>query len=198
MSKHCYSLRKLTLERTETGARLSAIFGFPAALMRHRALACRSPEVLSARSQNSLEVLTASGRAMSNEFGPQRSSKELRNSLPISPEVVDTPQLYEFGPFRLKSAERKLMRGNEMVTLTPKAFDTLLLLVRNSGHLMEKDDLISTLWPNTFVEEGSLSNNIFLLRKALGEDPAFIETVPRRGYRFVGAVRQFPGATTNT
>jgi DNA-binding winged helix-turn-helix (wHTH) protein/Tol biopolymer transport system component len=133
---------------------------------------------------------------MSNEFGPQRSSKDLRNSLPVSPEVVDrdTPQLYEFGPFRLEPAERKLMRGTEMVTLTPKAFDTLLLLVRNSGHLLEKDDLIATLWPDTFVEEGSLSNNIFLLRKALGEDPAFIETVPKRGYRFVGAVRQLPHA----
>jgi len=67
-------------------------------------------------------------------------------------------------------------------------------LVRNSGHLLEKDELISMLWPETFVEEGSLSNNIFLLRKALGENPAFIETVPRRGYRFVGAVRQFPPA----
>jgi TolB-like protein/Flp pilus assembly protein TadD len=63
---------------------------------------------------------------------------------------------------------------------------------------MEKDDLIRKLWPDSFVEEGSLSNNIFLLRKALGEDPAFIETVPRRGYRFVGAVRQLPGATTST
>ena len=80
--------------------------------------------------------------------------------------------------------------------LTPKAFETLLLLVRNSGHLLEKDEFISALWPDTVVEEGSLSNNIFVLRKALGEDPAFIETVPRRGYRFVGAVRQFPGATT--
>src|SRR4029077_17972630 len=60
--------------------------------------------------------------------------------------------------------------------------------------LLEKDDLIATLWPDTFVEEGSLSNNIFLLRKALGEDPAFIETVPKRGYRFVGAVRQLPHA----
>ena len=133
---------------------------------------------------------------MSNELGPQRSSKDLRNSRPVSPETLDRdpPQLYEFGPFRLEPAERKLMRGTEMVTLTPKAFDTLLLLVRNSGHLLEKDDLISTLWPDTFVEEGSLSNNIFLLRKVLGEDPAFIETVPKRGYRFVGAVRQLPGA----
>jgi eukaryotic-like serine/threonine-protein kinase len=137
---------------------------------------------------------------MSNELGPQLGSKDFRKSLSASPEVVerDTPQLYEFGPFRLEPAERKLMRGNEMVTLTPKAFDTLLLLVRNSGHLLEKEDLISTLWPDTFVEEGSLSNNIFLLRKILGEDPAFIETVPKRGYRFVGAVRQLPRAASQS
>jgi TolB-like protein/DNA-binding winged helix-turn-helix (wHTH) protein/Tfp pilus assembly protein PilF len=119
-----------------------------------------------------------------------------------SPSVVketpsqQTPRLYEFGPFRLDPAERKLLRGDEVVALTPKAFETLLLLVRNSGHLLEKNELIRLLWPNTFVEEGSLSNNIFLLRKALGEDPAFIETVPRRGYRFIGAVRQFPAAPT--
>ena len=101
-------------------------------------------------------------------------------------------RFYEFGPFRLDPAERTLWRGNEIVPLTPKAFDTLHLLVRNSGHLLEKDELLRALWPDTFVEEGSLSNNIFLLRKALGEDPAFIETVPRRGYRFVGAVVQLP------
>jgi TolB-like protein len=67
-------------------------------------------------------------------------------------------------------------------------------LVRNGGRVLEKDELIGMLWPDTFVEEGSLSNHIFLLRKALGEDPTFIETVPRRGYRFVGAVRRFPHA----
>jgi TolB-like protein/DNA-binding winged helix-turn-helix (wHTH) protein/Tfp pilus assembly protein PilF len=104
-------------------------------------------------------------------------------------------RLYEFGPFRLDPAERKLLRGDEIVALTPKAFDTLHLLVRNGGRVLEKDELIRMLWPDTFVEEGSLSNHIFLLRKALGEEPAFIETVPRRGYRFVGAVRQFPRAT---
>jgi DNA-binding winged helix-turn-helix (wHTH) protein/Tol biopolymer transport system component len=108
----------------------------------------------------------------------------------------DTPRLYEFGPFRLDPAERKLWRDNEIVALTPRAFDTLCLLVRNSGRLLEKDDLISMLWPDTFVEEGSLTNHIFLLRKALGEDPAFIETVPRRGYRFVGAVRQLRRAAS--
>ena len=136
---------------------------------------------------------------MADELGPHRLNES--RDLPVSSEIVhrDRPELYEFGPFRLEPAERRLTRGNdEIVTLAPKAFDTLVMLVRNSGHLLEKDDLISTLWPDTFVEEGSLSNNIFLLRKALGEDPAFIETVPRRGYRFVGAVRQLPcGAPTN-
>jgi len=114
---------------------------------------------------------------------PLPSSRETPNSIPL---------IYEFGPFRLEPAERRLLRGGETVTLTPKAFDTLHLLVRNGGHLVDKDKLIRTLWPDTFVEEGSLSNNIFLLRKALGEDAPYIETVPRKGYRFVGAVRQMP------
>lgn len=130
---------------------------------------------------------------MDDETGRQGGSR-IRDPLFVAREVVgrDTPELYEFGSFRLEPAERKLMRGSEVVVLTPKAFDTLVLLVRNSGHLPEKDELIRMLWPDSFVEEGNLSNNIFLLRKALGEDPAFIETVPKRGYRFVGAVRQLP------
>src|SRR5579863_9318909 len=92
-------------------------------------------------------------------------------------------------PFRLEPDERRLLRGDEIVALTPKAFDTLHLLVRNSGHLLEKDELIKMLWPDTFVEEGSLSNNVFLLRKALGANPEYIETVPGRGYRFIASVR---------
>ena len=136
------------------------------------------------------------GEGMSNETSQRSASGGHRDSLSAAKETPsqETPRLYEFGPFRLDPTERKLLRGNEIVALTPKAFDTLLLLVRNSGHLLEKDELIATLWPDSFVEEGSLSNNIFLLRRALGEDPVFIETVPRRGYRFVGAVRQFPPA----
>jgi TolB-like protein/DNA-binding winged helix-turn-helix (wHTH) protein/Tfp pilus assembly protein PilF len=126
------------------------------------------------------------------ETARQTGPESVHDSRSVASETVS--QFYEFGPFRLDPAERKLLRGNEIVPLTPKAFDTLVILVRNSGHLLEKDELIGMLWPDTFVEEGSLSNNIFLLRKALGEDPAFIETVPRRGYRFVGAVRQFPRA----
>ena len=112
--------------------------------------------------------------------------------VPPNPSNPSVSEIYEFGPFRLDLAERKLVRGGEVVTLTPKAFDTLYLLVRNSGHLVKKEELTKTLWPDTFVGEGTLSNNIFLLRKALGEDAPYIETVPRKGYRFVGAVRQVP------
>jgi DNA-binding winged helix-turn-helix (wHTH) protein len=133
---------------------------------------------------------------MSDETVRKDGSRNIREAFSADSENVnrDKPQFYEFGPFCLDSSERKLMRGNEIVAITPKAFDTLLVLVRNSGHLMEKNELLTLLWPDSFVEEGSLSNNIFLLRKALGEDPAFIETVPRRGYRFAGAVLQLPPA----
>src|ERR1700758_4273064 len=134
--------------------------------------------------------------AMSNGNSGTGGSKRIGGSpaFPRDTTLRQTPEFYEFGPFRLEPNERRLLRGGEIVALTPKAFDTLHLLVRNSGHLLEKDELIRVLWPDTFVEEGSLSNNIFLLRKALGEGVAYIETVPRRGYRFVGAVRQIPHA----
>jgi len=100
--------------------------------------------------------------------------------------------LYEFGRFRLDAKERLLLRDGEIVPLTPKAFDMLLALVENSGHLLEKNELMRTLWPDTFVEEESLAQNISLLRKALdeSENQKFIETVPRRGYRFVASVRK--------
>jgi TolB-like protein/DNA-binding winged helix-turn-helix (wHTH) protein len=133
---------------------------------------------------------------MSEETGSRSAPKDLRES-PRPRErraTGDLPEIYEFGPFRLELAERKLVRGNQAVALTPKVFDTLHLLVRNSGHLLEKDLLIRTLWPDSFVEEGNLTNNIFLLRKALGQDPEYIETVPKKGYRFVGAVRRLPTA----
>jgi DNA-binding winged helix-turn-helix (wHTH) protein len=133
---------------------------------------------------------------LSEETGHRATSEGLRDSPSVAKQTPSQETLwpYEFGPFRLDPAERKLLRGNETVALTPKAFDTLYLLVRNSGQLLEKDELIAMLWPDTFVEEGSLSDNIFLLRKASGEDPAYIERVPWRGYRFVGAVRHLPHA----
>ena len=100
---------------------------------------------------------------------------------------------YEFGRFRLKTAERVLLREGELVPLTPKVFDILVTLVEHGGQVVAKDDLMKRVWPNTFVEEGNLTQNISLLRKALGETPGgvqFIETVPRRGYRFVADTNQ--------
>jgi DNA-binding winged helix-turn-helix (wHTH) protein/TolB-like protein/Flp pilus assembly protein TadD len=104
-----------------------------------------------------------------------------------------TANFYEFGRFRLKSDERVLLREHELVPLTPKAFDILLALVENDGRIVPKDDLMKKVWPHTFVEEGNLTQNVSLLRKALGESasgPQFIETVPRRGYRFVAPVNR--------
>src|SRR5512132_3816665 len=104
-----------------------------------------------------------------------------------------TSEFYEFGSFRLKSGERVLLRGEDLVSLTPKAFDILLTLLENDGRIVPKDDLMKRVWPNTFVEEGNLTQNVSLLRKALGESangPQFIETVPRRGYRFVAPVNR--------
>jgi DNA-binding winged helix-turn-helix (wHTH) protein/TolB-like protein/Tfp pilus assembly protein PilF len=100
---------------------------------------------------------------------------------------------YEFGRFRLDAGERVLLRDREPVPLTPKVFDILLALVEHGGHIVEKDDLMKRVWPDTYVEEGNLTQNVSLLRKALGENPGgsqFIETVARRGYRFVATVKE--------
>lgn len=99
---------------------------------------------------------------------------------------------YEFGPFRLDPSERLLMRAGEPVPLAPKVFDTLTALIENSGRLIDKEELMSKLWPDTFVEEATLARNISDLRKALGEstgEQKFIETVPKRGYRFIAEVK---------
>ena len=106
--------------------------------------------------------------------------------------------LYEFGPFRLDPAERILARGDERIFLAPKAFETLLVLVRQRGHVLSKDELIQTIWPDSFVEENNLTQNISALRKALGEasgEQEYIETVPRLGYRFVALVREVTAGT---
>lgn len=99
---------------------------------------------------------------------------------------------YEFGPYRLHLSKRVLTRGDETISLTPKATEILVLLVTNAGQLVEKDELLRQVWPDTFVEESNLTQNIFTLRRVLGEEragPKYIETVARRGYRFIGAVR---------
>jgi DNA-binding winged helix-turn-helix (wHTH) protein/tetratricopeptide (TPR) repeat protein len=99
---------------------------------------------------------------------------------------------YEFGPFRLNPLKRVLLQGEEIIPLTPKALSTLLALVERHGEVVEKDTLISVVWPDTFITEATLTQNIFRLRKALGEgagDHRFIVTVPGRGYSFVAPVR---------
>jgi DNA-binding winged helix-turn-helix (wHTH) protein len=101
--------------------------------------------------------------------------------------------LYEFGPFRLNPRKRLLYRGGAPVSLTPKAIETLLVLVENCGRVLSKDELMKLLWPDSFVEESNLSQNIFLLRKALGgstEERRYILTVPGRGYQFTESVRE--------
>src|ERR1051326_7252763 len=96
---------------------------------------------------------------------------------------------YEFGSFRLETTERRLLRDGNPVPLTAKGFDILLILVQNQGHLLEKNDLMQAVWPDSFVEESNLTRSISTLRNALGEcDGEYIETVPKRGYRFVAAV----------
>src|SRR5262245_39616283 len=110
--------------------------------------------------------------------------------------------LYEFGPFRLDAADRLLSCGGEAVPLSPKAFDLLLALVERPGRLLEKEELMKLVWPETFVEEANLSYTISLVRKALGafaEPQQFIETVSKHGYRFIAEVRreQAGGATSS-
>jgi len=99
---------------------------------------------------------------------------------------------YEFGPFRLDLEEHVLLQDGEPLALPPKVFETLMLLVERGGRVVGKEEMMNTLWPDRYVEESNLTQNIFMLRKALGEGQKaqYIETVPRRGYRFVAPVKE--------
>ena len=101
---------------------------------------------------------------------------------------MNSDHRYEFGPFSLDTRERVLLRDGRLVPLAPKALSTLLVLVRNKGHVVEKDVLMAEVWPDEFVEEGNLTQHVFMVRRALGDTsdtPGYIETIPRRGYRFL-------------
>jgi len=101
--------------------------------------------------------------------------------------------LYHFGPFCLDAQERVLLREGRLVPLPSKALSTLLVLVRNGNHLVEKEEMMKEVWPDEFVEEGNLAQHIFMLRKALRDTtdgPKYIETIPRRGYRFLHTIQQ--------
>jgi DNA-binding winged helix-turn-helix (wHTH) protein len=98
--------------------------------------------------------------------------------------------IYSFAGFEINGNERVLRDGAETIALPPKVFDTLLLLVRNSGHVLAKERMLDEIWEGSFVEENNLAQNISALRKVLRETSAnkFIETVPKFGYRFVAPV----------
>ena len=102
-------------------------------------------------------------------------------------------RFYMFGAFRIDVTERVLFGEKGAISLTPKAFDTLLFLVENNNHTLGKQELIETIWPDSFVEENNLAQNISILRKALGqtsEGQDYIQTVPKRGYRFAAEVKE--------
>ena len=114
--------------------------------------------------------------------------------------LLQSDGLYEFGEFRLDLRTRRLLRGNEIVSLTPKEFELLLFLVENAGRVVEKEELLEKLWADTFVEEGTLTRYVSWLRKKLadnsgGTNDRFIETLPKRGYRFLPAVTKIDDAS---
>jgi DNA-binding winged helix-turn-helix (wHTH) protein len=112
-----------------------------------------------------------------------------------------TRQLYEFGSFSLDPVERLLYRDGEVVPLTSKVFDILLVFVQNSGRTLDKEEVMRQVWAGLFIEEGNLTRNISTLRKALGETPderRYIVTIPGRGYRFVAEVREIAVENGNT
>src|SRR4051794_37716860 len=107
--------------------------------------------------------------------------------------MSDTSPVFEFGSFVLNPPERLLLREGRPVEMPPKVFDLLLALVRAPGHLLEKEELLRTVWEGSFVEEGNVNRQISTLRRILGDAAGsgqFIETVPKRGYRFIAPVRQ--------
>jgi Tol biopolymer transport system component/DNA-binding winged helix-turn-helix (wHTH) protein len=123
----------------------------------------------------------------------QKLSKAYPNQYPASTEEM-VSGVYQFGPFSLDPSERMLYKNGVPVKLTPKSFDILLLLVQNSGRLLTKNQLMDAIWPDAFVEEKTLSQNIFTLRRALGLDETgqqYINTIPKHGYRFSGEVKVY-------
>src|ERR1051325_5864275 len=113
--------------------------------------------------------------------------------------MSNSETIYEFGPFRIDLARYLLLRGEESIPLSPKVFETLLYLVQHRGEVGKKDDIINSIWPDTFVEESNLAQNIFLLRRALGEEKnehRYIVTIPGVGYRFVASVKEVAGTQT--
>jgi DNA-binding winged helix-turn-helix (wHTH) protein/Tol biopolymer transport system component len=123
---------------------------------------------------------------------PQREAQRSSAFVSSGDGESNSIRFYEFDRFRIDAKRRLLMRDGEPIPIKARALDTLLLFVQHAGRLLEKEELMTRLWPDTAVEEANLTQNVFEVRKALGEVPGeqrFIATVPRRGYRFVADVR---------
>lgn len=103
-----------------------------------------------------------------------------------------TNDLYEFGDFKIDLNQEVLYRGEKLIQLAPKVFDTLLMLVENNGKILSKDEMMESVWKNSFVEEGNLTQNIYTLRQIFGKRNQFIKTIPKRGYRFEADVKIIP------
>ncbi|HEY9502349.1 MAG TPA: transcriptional regulator, partial [Pyrinomonadaceae bacterium] len=100
--------------------------------------------------------------------------------------------IHRFSDFTIDIEQKVLLRGGKAIPMAPKVFETLLALVENHGRIVLKEELMKRLWPDTFVEESNLTFNIQQLRKSLGDnarEPFYIETIPRRGYRFIAEVQ---------
>ncbi len=130
----------------------------------------------------------------------QRKSKRIPKTSVSTATSQKAKRIYRFGSFTLNEAEHQLLRNGEPVRLAPKAFDVLLVLIQNRGSLVTKEELLEEVWPDAFVEEANLSVNVASLRKAIeeGDEWRCIETVPKRGYRFVAPVSEvtYEGART--
>jgi DNA-binding winged helix-turn-helix (wHTH) protein/Tol biopolymer transport system component len=129
---------------------------------------------------------------VTNDASPQRDAQKPSAFLSGDQRASNPVRFYEFDRFRIDTKRRLLMRDGEPIAIKAKALDTLVLLVQHAGRLLEKEELMNRLWPDTAVEEANLTQNVFEVRKALGEKPGeqrFIATVARRGYRFVAEVR---------
>jgi len=106
--------------------------------------------------------------------------------------LLQSNHLYRFDEFELQPSRRALLRGGERVPVAPKSFEVLLCLVQHSGRVVLKEEILETVWPGAFVEEGNLTQHIFWLRKALGDKSGYIVTIPGRGYEFTGIVEILP------
>jgi DNA-binding winged helix-turn-helix (wHTH) protein len=132
-----------------------------------------------------MALIPASGERPGSSIRAFRGGVENRQARPF----------YQFGPFRLDRFEQMLLCNGRPLSLTPKAFEVLCVLVENAGHLVGKEQLLHDVWPDCFVEEGALSRYVSVLRKTLSEGDSsqqYIATVPKRGYRFVAPRHRGP------